>query len=61
MANPWKKKVLEYNKRRAAQSETAADFLMLLAAIPQGRMKQLLRDEACAAILKKYGYEASEE
>lgn len=56
MANPWKKKVLEFNKKRAAADEKAADLLTLLEALPPGQVKQLMKDEKCAKILKKYGF-----
>ena len=56
MANPWKKKVFEFNKKRAAADEKAADFLVLLDALPPGQVKQLMKNEKCAEILKKYGF-----
>lgn len=55
MANPWKKKVLEYNKKRAAADEKAADLMTLLGALPPGQVKNLLKYEVCASILQKYG------
>ena len=55
MANPWKKKVLTYNKERAKDKEAAQDLMALLSALPPGQRKQLLKDETCAAILSKYG------
>ena len=55
MANPWKKKVLEYNKKRAAADEKSADLMTLLGALPPGQVKNLLKDEVCASILQKYG------
>ena len=54
MANPWKVKVLAYNKERAADREKADDLMTLLSALPPGQVKNLLKDEACAAILRKY-------
>ena len=57
MPNPWKQKVLAYNRERAADREKADDLMTLLAALPPGRVKNLLKDEACAAILRKYGIE----
>ena len=53
--NPWKKKVLEYNKKRAAADEKSADLMTLLGALPPGQVKNLLKDEVCASILQKYG------
>lgn len=55
MANPWKKRALEFNRRRAENDEKAQDLLILLRVLPQGVRKQLLRDEVCAAVLDKYG------
>ena len=54
MANPWKVQVLAYNKERAADREKADDLMTLLSALPPGQVKNLLKDEACAAILRKY-------
>ena len=54
MANPWKAKVLAYNKERAADREKADDLMTLLSALPPGQVKNLLKDKACAAILRKY-------
>ena len=53
--NPWKERVLAYNKARAHDAEKANDLMTLLSALPPGQVKQLLKDEACAAILEKYG------
>ena len=55
MPNPWKSKVLAFNKRRAEADERAQDLLTLLNALPPGQRKQLLKDPACAPILNKYG------
>ena len=54
MPNPWKAKVLAYNLERAADKEKADDLMTLLSALPPGQVKNLLKDEACAAILRKY-------
>ena len=54
MAKPWKAKVLAYNKERAADREKADDLMTLLSAMPPGQVKNLLKNEACAAILRKY-------
>ena len=48
-------RIITFNKERAADKEKAADLMALLSALPPGQVKQLLRDEACAAILNKYG------
>lgn len=57
MPNPWKMKVLAYNKERAADREKADDLMTLLSALPPGQVKNLLKNESCAAILRKYGIE----
>ena len=54
MAKPWKAKVLAYNKERAADREKADDLMTLLSALPPGQVKNLMKDEKCAAILRKY-------
>ena len=55
MTNPWKDKVLAFNKRRAEDKEKADDLMTLLSALPPGQLKQLLKNAECSAILKKYG------
>lgn len=50
-----KAKIIAFNKARAADAEKANDLMTLLSALPKGQVKQLLKDEACAAILSKYG------
>ncbi|MBP3541801.1 MAG: hypothetical protein J6K72_08355 [Clostridia bacterium] len=55
MPNPWKERVLAYNKKRAQADEKAADLMTLLNALPPGQIKNLMKDETCAAILQKYG------
>ena len=55
MANPWKDKVLAYNRQRKEDGEKARDLATLLEALPPGQVKNLMKDETCAAILKKYG------
>ena len=54
MPNPWKQKVLAYTRERAADREKADDMMTLLSALPPGQVKNLLKNEACAAILRKY-------
>ena len=61
MANPWKERVLAYNRKRAEVNEMARDLLALLDALPPGQIRQLLRNEECAAILRKYGITGEEE
>jgi len=48
-------RVLAFNRRRAEEREKAMDLEMLLNALPPGQVKQLLKNEACAGILEKYG------
>ena len=55
MSNPWKMKVLAYNKERDADREKADDLMTLLSALPPGQVKNLMKDETCTAILRKYG------
>lgn len=55
MPNPWKAKVLAYNRDRAADREKAGDLMALLSALPAGIIKILCKDEVFAAILRKYG------
>ncbi len=50
-----KKQILEYNREKAVNMETADDFHKLLSCMKQGHIKQLMKDEECAAILRKYG------
>lgn len=47
-------KIIAYNRERAADKEKADDLMTLLSALPPGQVKNLLKDEACAAILRKY-------
>ena len=61
MPNPWKQKVLAYNRERAADKEKADDLMTLLSALPPGQVKNLLKDEAYASILRKYGVEYTGE
>lgn len=52
-----KKEIFEFNRARAADKEAAEDLHTLLNALPPGQVKQLLKNETCAAILRKYGIE----
>ena len=49
-----KERILAYNRARAEDKDKAEDLMTLLGALPPGQIKQLLKDEACAAILEKY-------
>ena len=57
MKPEMREKIIAYNRDRAADREKADDLMTLLAALPPGQVKNLLKDEACAAILRKYGVE----
>ena len=48
-------RIIAFNRARAADREKAADLMVLLGALPPGQLKQLLKDDTCAAILNKYG------
>ena len=50
-----KERILAYNRARAEDKAMADDLMILLGALPPGQIKQLLKDERCAAILEKYG------
>lgn len=57
MANPWKKRAFEYNRKLAEEREAAADMQTIaehLAQLPPGQLKRML-DEDVLAILAKYG------
>lgn len=58
MANPWKARVLAFNRHRKATDEKATDMDVLITAIsklPRGQLKKVLSDEVMA-VLEKYGY-----
>lgn len=48
-------KIIAFNKAKAADAEKANDLMTLLGALPPGQVKQLLKNDTCAAILAKYG------
>lgn len=57
MANPWKKRAFEYNKKLAQEREAAADMQTVadhLAQLPPGQLKRML-DEETIRIFGKYG------
>ena len=59
MGNPWKKRVLAYNRIAAERAEKAGDMDVIVAALldlPPGQLKKLLTDDVLA-VLVKYGYE----
>lgn len=53
-----REKIIAFNRQRAQDAEKANDLMTLLNALPPGQVKNLLKDEACAAILSKYGITA---
>ena len=58
MANPWKDRILAYNKKIAEKGEKANDLDVLMQEImklPYGQLKKVLTDEVMA-VLAKYGY-----
>lgn len=57
MANPWKKRAFEFNRKRAEADEKAADMLIVaehIAKLPYGQLKKLMDDELLA-VFAKYG------
>lgn len=59
MGNPWKKRVLAYNRIAAERAEKAGDMDVIVAALldlPPGQLKKLLTEDVLA-VLAKYGYE----
>ncbi len=54
-------RIIAFNKARAKDKEAAEDMHTLLGALPPGQVKQLLKEESCAAILNKYGITGEEE
>ena len=51
-------RIIAYNRAKAEDREKAEDMMILLGALPPGQVKQLLRDDVCGAILRKYGISA---
>ena len=60
LAPEMKKKILAFNRARIADKEKANDLHILLGALPPGQVKQLLKNETCAAILQKHGVGATD-
>ncbi len=48
-------KIISFNKARAEDKEKAEDLMTLISALPPGQVKNLLKNQTCAAILNKYG------
>lgn len=55
MKPEMRNKILAFNRARAADKGKADDLMTLLGSLPPGQVKQLLKNEVCAAILNKYG------
>lgn len=58
MANPWRERVLSYNRLMAEKKAKAGDMDALAAALialPRGQLKHVLTDEI-KRILTQYGY-----
>ena len=58
MANPWKDKVLAFNRQRKATDTKASDMdvvIRKLGELPPGQLKKVLTPEVIA-VLEKYGY-----
>ena len=55
MRDELRKKIIAFNREKAADKEKADDLEELLSALPPGQVKNLLKNERCSAILKKYG------
>lgn len=60
MANPWKERIIAYNKKVAEKAEKASDMDILISAIlelPPGQVKKIISNETVLDVLRKYGYE----
>ncbi len=55
MKQELRERIIAHNKAVAESREKANDFMALLSALPPGQVKNLLKDETIAQILKKYG------
>ena len=58
MANPWKGRILAYNKKIAEKGEKANDLDILVGEmmkLPPGQLKKVLTDDVMS-VLQKYGY-----
>lgn len=53
--NKWTKAAQRRKAEIDAAQEMADDLKALLNALPPGQRKQLLGDETCGAVLRKYG------
>ena len=53
--NKWTQAAKKRREEIDAAQEMADDLKALLSALPPGQRKQLLGEEKCGAILRKYG------
>ena len=61
--NPWREKVLAFNRAAAEKGEKASDLEQLIAAmaqLPPGQLKKVLTEDVLT-ILAKYGIDLSGE
>ena len=54
-----RERIITYNRAVAKNKEVAEDFYKLLAALPPGQVKNLVKNPTCAEILQKYGISAT--
>lgn len=55
MKSELRERIINYNRAVAENKEKSDDFMTLMGALPPGQVKNLLKDEVCGAILRKYG------
>lgn len=55
MTPDMRERIIQFNLAMAADKEKADDLMALLSALPPGQVKNLMKDDTCAAILRKYG------
>lgn len=60
MKKEMRDRIIAYNRARAADTEKANDLMTLLEHLPPGQVKNLLKDEICGEILRKYGITGGE-
>ena len=60
MKKELRDRIIAYNRARAADAEKAGDLLTLLEHLPPGQVKNMLKDEVCGEILRKYGITGGE-
>lgn len=55
MKKEMRDRIIAFNRARAADAEKAQDMMTLLEHLPPGQVKNLLKDDVCGEILRKYG------